>query len=685
MNENGTDGDRLDSWKSISTYLERDVSTLLRWEREKGLPVHRIPGGKRHAVYAFRHELDEWLEKPDLPGGADPAQSNGKDQNFAPKISPAPHIESTPPVSRPQVGYSWKRALNLPGAVLVVLLLVVAGYKYLDDRFSFRVPEFIGQQQLTDNGLNKSGLVTDGKNLFFGQSENGWYALAEMPVDGGTVRSVWSPPANVVPVDLSPDGRKLLAFTFVGFERERPLWIIPLDGGEPRRLEDVIARSASFMSDGRTIAYSKGEKIYLTSEDGSSTREIGSFKGLPDELHWSEDGGRLRFQLLDAGGDESSSSWELISRDGMKTITLRSLHSDTIFHLGRSWTRASRENAYFLIRPTSRNKGRSIWLAKIGAWWWESPLQLAETKLGMKVLDAIAFDPGSHRVFVLGGPGVAGDLVRYDPQTKGFREILPGFAGEFLDYSRDGQWIAFVRYGERRSTLWVSHADGSNARQLTDPSEDVQLPHWSPDGNQLAYISKTADRPWRIMIQRLADSARREASEGNDNQGAPTWSPDGRFLVYGTVQCQPTNTCAIRRIDLSTGKVQTLPGSEGLFTARWSPDGHWIAATRLEQHQIFLFEVATQRWRKLADAVDGTDLSWSANSQYLYVNLAGPNARIVRIRVTDGHWETVADLRSQNIFNLADVQTLGFSLAPDNSLILHTRVDPTEIYSYDLR
>lgn len=52
---------RLDSWKAIADYLGRDLSTVRRWENEKGLPVHRVPGGKRQAVFAFAVEIDDWL------------------------------------------------------------------------------------------------------------------------------------------------------------------------------------------------------------------------------------------------------------------------------------------------------------------------------------------------------------------------------------------------------------------------------------------------------------------------------------------------------------------------------------------------------------------------------------------------------------------------------------------------
>lgn len=58
---------RLDSWKSIAEYLHRDVRTAIRWEKDRGLPVHRIPGGKRGGVFAYQSELDEWLARQDGP------------------------------------------------------------------------------------------------------------------------------------------------------------------------------------------------------------------------------------------------------------------------------------------------------------------------------------------------------------------------------------------------------------------------------------------------------------------------------------------------------------------------------------------------------------------------------------------------------------------------------------------
>lgn len=51
----------LNSWKEISLYLDRGVRTVQRWERELGLPVHRIGRGPRSPVHAFPGELQNWL------------------------------------------------------------------------------------------------------------------------------------------------------------------------------------------------------------------------------------------------------------------------------------------------------------------------------------------------------------------------------------------------------------------------------------------------------------------------------------------------------------------------------------------------------------------------------------------------------------------------------------------------
>jgi hypothetical protein len=59
----GERGRRLDSWKEIAAYLQRDLRTLPRWEKTAGLPIRRLQKPGMRAVFAYTDELDEWLRE----------------------------------------------------------------------------------------------------------------------------------------------------------------------------------------------------------------------------------------------------------------------------------------------------------------------------------------------------------------------------------------------------------------------------------------------------------------------------------------------------------------------------------------------------------------------------------------------------------------------------------------------
>ena len=63
--------ERLDSWKEIAAYLNRDVTTVQRWEKREGMPVHRHLHDRMGSVYAFRSELEAWASSRKLRAAAD--------------------------------------------------------------------------------------------------------------------------------------------------------------------------------------------------------------------------------------------------------------------------------------------------------------------------------------------------------------------------------------------------------------------------------------------------------------------------------------------------------------------------------------------------------------------------------------------------------------------------------------
>jgi TolB-like protein/Tfp pilus assembly protein PilF len=76
----GPPEDRLDSWKEIAAYLKRDVTTVQRWEKREGMPVHRHLHDRMGTVYAYPGELDTWRNKRGAEAGATEAEVSGSSQ-----------------------------------------------------------------------------------------------------------------------------------------------------------------------------------------------------------------------------------------------------------------------------------------------------------------------------------------------------------------------------------------------------------------------------------------------------------------------------------------------------------------------------------------------------------------------------------------------------------------------------
>jgi Tol biopolymer transport system component len=304
---------------------------------------------------------------------------------------------------------------------------------------------------------------------------------------------------------------------------------------------------------------------------------------------------------------------------------------------------------------------------------------LAEFKREMDSVRFFAVDSPAKRLFFLKGPSERYELEWFDERSRAFRPFLPGISAGDVDFSRDGRWITYVRKPE--NTLWVAKPDGGQARQINTPGMIlIELPRWSPEGKRVAFMGKRAGSPWRIFTVPIVGGEPEEASEGTDNQGAPTWSPDGRRLVYGRVMCQEDRTCAVQEIDLGSRKESMVPGSEGLSTARWSPDGEFIAALRTETHQVFLFRWRSGTWRKVADGANGNDLSWSPDSHTLYTSRPNGNLpEVLRISLHDGKVAPVADL--SDFSKLSGRSDTWFAVTPDNSFLFMHIVGGQNVYS----
>ena len=132
-----------------------------------------------------------------------------------------------------------------------------------------------------------------------------------------------------------------------------------------------------------------------------------------------------------------------------------------------------------------------------------------------------------------------------------------------------------------------------------------------------------------------------------------------------------------------TGKVQIIPGSNNFRTARWSPDGKYIAALRWQTRQLMLYSLQTQQWKMLAHSITGDNLVWSGDSQFIYVDSPRQEKPVVaRVRVRDGQRTTVANLAALQKGS-AGVRWVG--LTPDNSAVFLRIFTSSEIYGLKSR
>jgi tetratricopeptide (TPR) repeat protein len=167
-------GARLDSWKEIAAFFARDERTVKRWEKERRLPVHRVPGGGRCTVFAYSDELKTWMRssattaavdiRSDKAPAADLCNSNGHSLETHSLNGNRPNPDTAqsrfPGLGSPLMQYSlsekesaWTDELDRPSpysqalppsrghrlfAIAVVLLLgalfVAGGWRYVEIR-----------------------------------------------------------------------------------------------------------------------------------------------------------------------------------------------------------------------------------------------------------------------------------------------------------------------------------------------------------------------------------------------------------------------------------------------------------------------------------------------------------------------------------------------------------------------
>jgi eukaryotic-like serine/threonine-protein kinase len=558
------------------------------------------------------------------------------------------------------------RKLVIGGSALAALVLIGAViYWWIQPPTALKVSNYA---QLTHDGQPKNLVGTDGLRLYMNLGYwNALQGIAVIPVTGGDPSKVSVPSTNMAAFDISPDGAELLVGDFVnGYSRA--LWSLPVLGGSPRRLGDLTTiNGASWSGDGKMVAYVEAGGVFVAKSDGSERRQIVSIKDSESAVYpvLSPDGTHIRF-TKQTTTNASSSLWD-VSVDGKDAHQLLSGWQNPPNECCGLWTV---DGKYFLFAFNNQ-----VWSlpSKNGFLGAEAkPMQLTSSPLA---LSSLIPSRDGKKLFVVGGTS-RGELMRFNAKTGEFISAYGGISGDGVDLSKDGKWMTYMSFPD--GVLWRSRTDGTDRLQLTIPPNHALMPRWSPDGNKIVFFEVFGDKRARMYeISASGGTPQQILPDDTSGQADPSFSPGGDKLLFASTAADLAST--VRILDLATRKVVTLPGSEGIFSPRWSPNGRYIVGLSPDQGTALLFDFQTQKWTKLATGGLGWP-SWSKDGEYIYL-LSTADRAVLKIKASTGKTERVADLK-----NFKSTGQWGWllALAPDDSMLLLHDAGTQDVYSLDL-
>jgi DNA-binding winged helix-turn-helix (wHTH) protein/Tol biopolymer transport system component len=534
----------------------------------------------------------------------------------------------------------------LVAAVAVLVLLCTAVWS------SPHLPKVTSAFQLTNDGkakIDSNLFATDGVHLYFmeGTPWGGGSAIAQVSAIGGESTRIETPLREMLAIyAISPDFSELLVANGIAVQTDpatgrsagaAEVWAQPLPAGTPHRVGNIYASAACYTPDGMGILYADGDSLMTINRDGSNPHELARVQqGVVRGLRYSPDGKRIRFQITIGPAFDNSSLWE-IDANGNNLHALLPNWKESPFQCCGNWSAGGK---YYFFQAGHGND-QAIWVMPehrfnfVGG-----PASLSRLISGPLRLSVPVPSADGKKLFVI-GQALRVEPVRYDSKTRRFESYLNGLSTNVFEFSADRKWIAYVSYPDM--SLWRSRVDGTDKMQLTFAPVRAYGPQWSPDGSQIVFMDVRFGRPWTVSLISSSGSPPQSYPGGD-----PNWLPDGRSFIY--VLAKPDDRApfaGIFRRDLDSGKISSIPNSEGRYSARVSPNGRYIAFSQAAT-ELLLFDSKTNRWSSLANGELFSYNLWSHHGKYVYMrDYHAGSPRIVRVRIQDARMEEVVSLKDR--------------------------------------
>ncbi len=384
---------------------------------------------------------------------------------------------------------------------------------------------------------------------------------------------------------FAPDGNQI-AFAWNGEDRSNwDIYTKQIGVGtyEPRRLTEHPGDDAlpAWSPDGQYIAFLR------TTDEGFDVIRIPSYGGneqrltslmVPSMLSWSPNGqslvfvdrdsagGSLKVKTLSVGSLErgqlthppadTDDLFAKISPDGSMLAFVRGKYVDFTSKGSRSFRMTGPGDVYVMSLPD----GEPVLLAvdhAIDSW-----------KMGL------AWSVDSREIIY----SVEGGIMRV-PARGGTPESIPvtGDQNLYPDISSDGNRLAYVEQGDRRTSFWQYELSGATTSQpvpLIRSAANEASAEYSPDGTRIVFGS-TRSGTGQIWVCDRDGRNERQLTFSDIVGGTPRWSPDSRFIAFDAWNESGFSGIAMISSDGGSFRFVT-PDSISASVPFWSYDGNWI-------------------------------------------------------------------------------------------------------------
>jgi Tol biopolymer transport system component len=655
---------RLDSWKEIAAYLKRDITTVQRWERREGMPIHRHVHDKLGSVYAFRSQLDAWARSR--------APAKSAEQSDTEWVQPQPTLRPT----------RWWTL-----SIAAVVLTVGVGWWLLDRSDYFWRNPLTGArfQTVTDfAGTEQAAAISrDGRFVAFVSNRDGrtdvWVTQIGVGLfynlTGSRVSDLVNP--SVRTLGFSPDGGLVTFWTRKGERSEGgdiSVDAVPTLGGEPRSYLDGGAEY-EWSPDGLRLVYhtpGPGDPMFVREASQRNTdRQIyaataGRHAHFPI---WSRDGAFIYF--VQGSLPEAMDIWRIRSTGGA---------AEQITHHNSRVSHPVFVNARTLMYLASGDDGSGPWLHSIDVdrrtphrvgdnlGNLDRYTSLSASADGRRLVATLANTHGTLWRLPIADTPVDDSVARpivlstargFSPRTgpgyllyvsskgtgDGIWKLANGGATELWsapdarviggpELAPDDQRVAFSVDQGGRTLLYTMSVDGTNVRLVTGSLELRGAPAWSPDGRSIVSGVNVGGIPhlFRIPLEGAPVPFVREYAVD------PVWSPRGDFLVYSGADVGTTFPLKAVNADAGHHAIPRLTLTRGARRLRFLPGRPALLVMRGEiQHKnLWLIDLDTGSERQLTDlspAFNIRDFDVSADGREIVVERVQEQSDIVLIEL----------------------------------------------------